>query len=123
MLTVLLVIQAIIAVAMVILILIQRSSSDGLAGLSGGSGGNSLLSGRASANMLTKSTTILAALFMINSLAMATITARQGRSSDPLFDQLQEQKANGVDAPLAPADSTAPVAPATPAEPVVPKAE
>src|SRR5688572_24919064 len=108
MLTVLLVIQAIIAVTMVILILIQRSSSDGLAGLSGGSGGNSLLSGRASANVLTKSTTILAALFMINSLAMATITARQGKSADPLFDQLQEQKEKGDVAPLAPADSTVP---------------
>jgi preprotein translocase subunit SecG len=130
MLTVLLVIQAIIAISMVILIIIQRSSSDGLAGLSGGSGGNSLLSGRASANILTKSTTILAALFMINSLAMATITARQGRSSEPLFEQLPDEKAKNESAPLAPTDSTAtpadqavPITPAAPAEPLVPRAE
>lgn len=76
MLTVLLVIQIIIALAMVGTILIQRSASDGLSGLSGGSSGNSLLSGRASANLLTRTTAFLALAFMVNSLAMATLTSR-----------------------------------------------
>ncbi|MCE3232616.1 MAG: preprotein translocase subunit SecG [Rickettsiaceae bacterium] len=115
MLTVLLVIQAIIAVAMVIIILIQRSSTDGLAGLSGASGGNSLISGRASANILTKTTMILAALFMANSLAMATITARQSRHAEPVIEKMI-----GTEAP-----AESPTAPAStePAAPAVPKAE
>ena len=90
MLTILLVAQVIIAVAMVALILIQKTSSDGMAGLSGGgnSGGNSLISGRASANILTKSTAFLAMLFMVNSLAMAIISARSTRATDTIINNL-----------------------------------
>ena len=89
MLTILLVVQIIIAVAMVGVILIQRSASDGLAGLGGGSGGgNSLMSSRASANALTKTTAILATAFMINSLAMATITARTNKKEDKVIEAI-----------------------------------
>jgi preprotein translocase subunit SecG len=124
MLTVLLVIQIIIAVSMVIIILIQRSSSDGLAGLSGSSGGNSLISGRTSANILTKTTVALAAAFMFNSLAMATLTARQSKSATTVIERM-----DGI-APAAPAatpDGTAPATtpaePTAPVTPSVPKAE
>ena len=99
MLTTLLVLQVIIAVAMVVVILVQRSSSDGLAGLSGGSGGgNSLISGRASANLLTKTTAILATAFMVNSLAMATISARKERFSETIVEDVvsEEKKAEPV---------------------------
>lgn len=92
MLTILLVVQIFIAVSMVGLILLQKSSADGLSGLSGGNassgGGNSLLSGRASANILTKSTAILATAFMANSLLMATITARvNSDGTETLFEE------------------------------------
>lgn len=107
MLTVLLVIQIIIAVTMVGVILLQRSSSDGLAGLSGGSGGgNGLISGRASANILTKTTAILATAFMINSLAMATITARSSSLADSVIEKIQEDKEQGKE----PAEPSVPIA-------------
>ena len=90
MLTVLLVLQIIVTVSMVIIILIQRSSSDGMAGLAGG--GNALMSGRASANLLTKITSILGAVFIINSLAMATIAARASNDASSLVDELSIEK-------------------------------
>lgn len=91
-LPILLVIQVIIAVAMICVILLQRSSSDGLSGLSGGSGGgNSLISGRASANLLTKTTAFLAIGFMANSLAMATITARSTSHVDRVIENISTE--------------------------------
>lgn len=76
--TVFFVIQIILAVSLIAIILIQRSSDDGLSGLSGGGsgGGNAFLSGRASANLLTRATAVLAALFMINSLLLANMGTR-----------------------------------------------
>ncbi len=77
--TVFFVIQIILAVLLIGVILIQRSSDDGLSGLGGGGGsggGNAFLSGRASANLLTRTTAVLAALFMINSLFLANMATR-----------------------------------------------
>lgn len=91
-LPILLVIQVIIALAMICVILLQRSSSDGLSGLSGGSsGGNSLISGRTSANLLTKTTSFLAIAFMANSLAMATITARNASPIDKVIENISTE--------------------------------
>ncbi len=65
--TVLLVIHVLITLALIGIILFQRSSTDGL-GLSGG--GNSVMSGRAQANLLTRTTSILAGAFLFSSLAL-----------------------------------------------------
>jgi preprotein translocase subunit SecG len=70
---ILLVFQIVIAVAMIGVILLQRSSADGL-GLGGG-GMGSFMSGRASANLLTKTTAILAALFILNSIVLAALVS------------------------------------------------
>lgn len=95
MLTVLLVLQVIVTVSMVVVILIQRNASDGMAGLAGG--GNSLISGRASANILTRITSILAAIFLLNSLVMAAITARSTASKKSILDEIQiEQQVPGA---------------------------
>ena len=77
MLNVLLVAQVIIVVCMIGVILVQRSNSDGL--VMGGGGSNSFLSGRGKANILTRVTSILATLFIINSLALAWLATNQGR--------------------------------------------
>ena len=90
MLTVLLVLQVIITVSMIIVILIQRTSSDGMAGLAGG--GNSIMSGRASANLLTRITSILAAAFIINSLLMAAMTARFSSNEKSIIDEIAPEK-------------------------------
>lgn len=84
----LLIFQVVIAVSLVILVLIQKSDGDSLSGISGGSGGlNSVISSKASANILTKTTMILAGIFMLNCLILASIS---NSKSDSIKKELQE---------------------------------
>jgi preprotein translocase subunit SecG len=96
---VLLVVQVIIALALIIMVLIQRSDSDGF-GLGGGAGGNGLLSGRSQANLMTRTTAILAAMFIINSLALSVIAAH-GRSSS-IVETIEQQQSSKDGAPAVP---------------------
>ncbi|BBK42894.1 hypothetical protein STVA_29140 [Allostella vacuolata] len=101
---VILVIHMLIAIALIVVILLQRSEGGALGiGGGGGSGGmGGFLSGRGQANLLTRTTAILAACFVVTSLALVHLTggATQSRSI--------------VDQP--------PAAPAAPAAPAVPQA-
>jgi len=74
-----LVIHVVIAAALIGTVLIQRSDSDGF-GLGSGSGAN-FMTGRATANLLTRTTAILATLFIISSLALSIMAARGGEES------------------------------------------
>ncbi|HQS84880.1 MAG: preprotein translocase subunit SecG [Alphaproteobacteria bacterium 16-39-46] len=71
---VLIVIHLMIALAMVGIILIQRSEGGGLSGLGGGSGG--FLTTRGTANLLTRTTAVLAGLFMLTSLVLTILAER-----------------------------------------------
>ncbi|MBA4274760.1 MAG: preprotein translocase subunit SecG [Alphaproteobacteria bacterium] len=84
--TVLLVIHVIISLALIGMVLIQRSESDGF-GLGSG-GGSNFMTGRAAANFLTRTTAILATLFILNSLALGIIAAN--RSSTSIVDTIEE---------------------------------
>jgi preprotein translocase subunit SecG len=106
---ILLVVQLIIAVSLVGVILIQRSAQDG-GGLTGG--GNTmggLFTARGSANLLTRTTGILAFLFIANCLLLGAMASRQ-HASTSLVDQMQTTPA----APAAPAPEPAPAAPEVP---------
>jgi preprotein translocase subunit SecG len=79
--TFLLVIQAIIAALLVTVILMQRSEGGGLT--SGGSP-SGLMSARGAADFLTRSTAMLATLFVGMSIALAFLAAtRQAQTVDP----------------------------------------
>lgn len=91
MLNVLLTIHIIITIVMVVIILIQKTSSDGVSGLSGSSSGG-LMSGKASANLLTRTTAILATVFIANSLLMASITARDSGIIEKITSEQVEIK-------------------------------
>lgn len=93
---VLLVIHVIIATALIGAVLIQRSDSDGF-GLGSGSGAN-FMTGRATANLLTRTTAILAALFIVNSLALSMLAAHGGDGS--IVDTINEQEAADPAIPL-----------------------
>lgn len=84
--TILLTVHVIIALALIGLVLIQRSDSDGF-GLGSGSGAN-ILSGRGKANFLTRTTAILATLFMLNSLLLGVIAARTGQQRS-ILDRME----------------------------------
>lgn len=108
MVAVLLTIHILVCVAMIGVILLQRSEGGGL-GLGGGGGGVSgLMTGRGAANALTRTTVILATIFISTSVALALL----GKAPvNPLATQPP------ADAPLAPTPDSSllqPVAPVTP---------
>ncbi len=76
---VLIVAYLLIVLALIAVILLQRSEGGGLG--MGGSGGGGLVSARGSANLLTRTTAILAALFMGTAIVL-TIVADLDRSTD-----------------------------------------
>lgn len=99
--TVLLIIHLFVTLALIGVVLIQRSEGGGL-GIGTSQGMGSFMSGRGTANLLTRATAILAAIFMVLSLTLALLnrgTTTNGRSL--------------LDAPAA----TVPAAPATPSAP------
>jgi preprotein translocase subunit SecG len=106
--TVLLVIHTLLALGIVGLVLIQRSDNDGF-GLSGG--GSNILSSRAKASFMTRSTAILASLFMVTSLALSMLSnAGQG---DSLIDDLPTPAAasaplDGMESPAMPSGAEQP---------------
>lgn len=98
----LLILQAVTVVFLVLLVLLQKSSADGLAGLAGG--GHGMLSGRSSANLLTKLTFLFAAIFMGNSLILAKINIQNARGKGSIVQSIvheQEAKPAAVDAKTA----------------------
>ncbi len=97
----LLVVHLLVAISLVGVILIQRSEGGAL-GIGGGGGG--FMSGRGAANLLTRTTAILAGIFILTSLSLV-IMARQ-----------TDRPASILDAPA----MSAPVAPAAPVGPSVP---
>lgn len=111
---VLLVIHLLVAIALVGVVLLQRSEGGAL-GIGGGGGSSSFLSGRGTANLLTRATAILAMLFFVTSLALVRIGVgdHEGRSilDEPAI----------LNEPAKPAAET-PVAPSAPAEPTAPLA-
>lgn len=77
--TILLVVHTLLILFMIGVILVQRSDSDGLSGLGGG-GGN-VLSGKSAGSVLTRSTAILATLFILSSLLLAVLSGQMTRHS------------------------------------------
>jgi len=107
MITVILVIHLLIAIALVGVVLLQKSEGGALGmGGGGGSGGGmgGFLSGREKANLLTRTTGILAALFMVTSISLAILSGAT------------TERRSVLDAPAPAAE------PATPAKPAAPLA-
>ncbi len=71
--TILIIIEVILAILLVVLVLLQTSDNEGL-GLGGGSGLGGLMTARGTASFLTRATSIVATLFMIMSIIL-TIAA------------------------------------------------
>lgn len=87
---VVLIIHLIIALALVALVLLQRSEGGALGIGGGGSSGGGLFTGRGAANMLTRSTAVVAAVFFGTSILL-TILARQDLAPTSAFDDVQTQ--------------------------------
>lgn len=122
--TIILIIHLMLAVALVATILLQRSEGGAL-GIGGG--GDGFMTGRGTANVLTRTTAVLAVLFITTSLTLG-ILATRGGSSDSVLDRVVPPAGQGeITLPDVPAPfegmGEPDVPSAEPAEPVVPRAE
>lgn len=103
---------------MIGVVLIQRSEGGGL-GIGSSQGMGSFMSGRGTANLLTRTTAILAAIFMCLSLALALLN-RGGGSARSILDTVP-MTAPVTPGPSAPAKPAAPPSSAAPKAPAVPQ--
>ena len=78
--TVVLVIHLILAIALVGIVLLQRSEG-GVFGMGGGGGMSGFLTGRGTANLLTRTTAGLAAAFMATSILLSILSGGSDGSS------------------------------------------
>jgi preprotein translocase subunit SecG len=129
--TLLLIIQMFVTLALIGVVLIQRSEGGGL-GIGTSQGMGSFMSGRGTANLLTRTTAILGAVFFVLSLVLALLNrgttvhrsvldapppASQSAPAVPVPGSQPAAPASGGTAPAAPAPGApAPAAP-TPAAP------
>jgi len=114
MLAILMVIHVFVTIALIGVVLIQRSEGGGL-GIGSSQGMGAFMSGRGTANLLTRTTAVLAALFLGLSLTMAVLN----RSTSVAGSSILATPQMPQPAPL-PAAPPAHPAPAPPAAPSVP---
>jgi preprotein translocase subunit SecG len=110
--TVLLILHLFVTILLIGVVLIQRSEGGGL-GIGTSQGMGSFMSGRGTANLLTRTTAILAAIFMALSMALAVLN-KGGGATRSILDTVPvtaPAPASGGHAPAAPG-ANAPAAPA-----------
>src|SRR5271168_2562572 len=110
MIVILLVIHIMVAISLVAVILLQKSEGGALG--MGGGGMSGFMTGRSTANLLTRATAVLAAAFMTTSALLVVLHNRQ-TAPVSIIDR---------PGPAAPAVPLAPIAPAVPAKPQAPAA-
>lgn len=121
--TVIIVIHLMVVLAMIGVVLLQKSEGGGL-GMGGGGGGGGFLSSRGTANVLTRTTAILAAVFFSTSLILSIMagierkpTSIFGGSGAPADQQ------RGNQGPAAPGGSLLDQFPAQPSAPQAPRSQ
>ncbi|MDG6095176.1 preprotein translocase subunit SecG [Acetobacter sp. AN02] len=109
--TVLLILHLFVTVALIATILIQRSEGGGL-GIGSSQGMGAFMTGRGTANLLTRTTSVLAAIFMVLSLSLAVLNrgALSSSSHDILASPPPAAPAAATPTTTAPATATAPAA-------------
>jgi preprotein translocase subunit SecG len=105
--TVLLIIHLFVTLALIGVVLIQRSEGGGL-GIGSSQGMGSFMSGRGTANLLTRTTAVLAVIFMGLSLTLALLNRGTSAPARSVLDI------------PAPASTTIPSPPPVPAAPSAP---
>jgi preprotein translocase subunit SecG len=103
--TVLLVVHLMIAAGLVGVVLLQKSEGGAL-GMGGGGGSGGFLTGRGSANLLTRATAGLAAAFFTTSILL-TIMAKQTTPAGSVFDATNPAQPPAAGAPATPGDAPA----------------
>jgi preprotein translocase subunit SecG len=103
------IVHIVVCLFLIIVVLLQSGKAADLAGAFGGMGSQTAFGPRGSATVLSKATTLAAALFMITSLSLSIIaTNRSGASATVLDKVKQEQKKGGEEQKATPSITLTP---------------
>ena len=83
-------IHVIVCLFLIVVVLLQSGKTADLAGAFGGMGSQTVFGPRGSATVLSKATTIAAAVFMLTSLTLSIMATRAGKSSPSILDKLSK---------------------------------
>src|SRR5207237_5706542 len=92
------IVHILLCVFLVVVVLLQSGKAADLAGAFGGMGSQTAFGPRGSTTVLSKATTIAAALFMVSSLTLAIMASRRASSSGSVL-QNQKKPVKTVPAP------------------------
>src|SRR5215469_16662806 len=110
--TIILVIHLMLAVALIGTVLLQKSEGGAL-GIGGGGGMSGFMTGRSTANLLTRTTAILAGAFFATSILLVILAAHRNEARS-IIEQTAPASTAPAPAPTAPVPA-APSAPQAPA--------
>ena len=96
---VLTIIHVVVCFFLVVVVLLQSGKAADLAGAFGGMGSQTAFGPRGSATILSRATTVAAAVFMVTSLSLAILATRNAATSGSV---LERQKAPAKSAPAKP---------------------
>jgi preprotein translocase subunit SecG len=93
------VVHVLVCLFLIIVVLLQSGKAADLAGAFGGMGSQTAFGPRGSATILSKATTVAAALFMITSLSLSIIATNRSGSAATVLEkvQVEEQKKGGTE--------------------------
>src|SRR6202044_1893278 len=111
-------IHVICCLFLIVVVLLQSGKAADLAGAFGGMGSQTAFGPRGSATLLSKATTLAAAIFMITSLTLAILATRGAASSGSV---LERQKAAAKPAPAKTSVPARPQAPLTTSPVTIPQ--
>ena len=103
------IVHVIVCVFLAVVVLLQSGKAADLAGAFGGMGSQTVFGPRGSATVLSKATTIAAALFMVTSLTLSILSTRSGKVAPSIFQKVvpvTQQKGGGAPAGTVPITAT-----------------
>ncbi len=105
-LTLILVVHVIIALGIIGLVLLQHGKGADVGAAFGSGASGSLFGATGSANFLSRTTAILAAIFFLTSLGLAYLATHKPKAaSGGVMDSVKEQPVSPVPTPSVPADA------------------
>src|SRR5664279_2491521 len=81
-------IHVIVCLFLIVVVLLQSGKAADLAGAFGGMGSQTVFGPRGSATVLSRATTVAAALFMVTSLTLSIMSTRAGKASPAIFQKV-----------------------------------
>ena len=84
------IIHVIVCVFLAVVVLLQSGKAADLAGAFGGMGSQTVFGPRGSATILSKATTIAAAVFMVTSLSLSIMATKGGKSAPSILDKAKK---------------------------------